>query len=143
MLGLSRIALSLCFAGLFAVAGCGGGDGSVKVSGKVTVKGGGPVTQGIVQLQSDAASGSGPINASGEFTIAGGGVPAGKYKAVFLSTSTGGGYDKPDEPEKRVIDIKYETAATSIDATVDGSPLNFELDPPSGGGAATDADKAN
>ena len=129
-MGLSRFAAVLCVAGLLAVAGCGGGDGSVKVSGKVTVKGGGPVTQGIVQLQSAKNSGNGPINANGEFTIAGGGVPPGKYKAVFLSTSTGGGYDKPDEPEKRVIDARYENAATSIEATVDGSPLNFELDPP-------------
>lgn len=129
MLKMTKFVAAFFVTGLLAIAGCGGGDGSVAVSGKVTVKGGGPVAQGIVQLQSEKASGNGPLNANGEFTIVGG-VPAGKYKAVFMSTSTGGGYDKPDEPEKRVIDAKYEDAATSIEVTVDGKPLTLELDPP-------------
>ena len=125
----------MCAFTIAAVVGCGAGsDGSLAVSGKVTVKGGGPVTQGSVQFQSEKSSGSAPINAQGQYTMPAGGVPAGKYKVAIVSTSTGGGYDKPDEPEKRVIHSKYEDSTTSgLEVTVGSGgskSFDFELDAP-------------
>jgi hypothetical protein len=120
------------------LVGCGkGGPKTYPVSGKITLKDGAPLTNGIVQFQSAEYTGSGSVDANGNYTLSGtgegDGVPAGTYKVLLLSTAIGGGYDKPDEPEKRVVHSKYESADTT-DLTVkvgpDGSDsFDFSVDP--------------
>ena len=122
-----------------SLAGCGeGGVATHSVSGTVKVKGGGALTQGLVQFQSEQFTGSGSIDGEGKYTLSSAGeddgVPAGTYKVLLLSTSTGGGY-VPDggtaEPEKRVIDSKYEAASTTdLSVEVPGGTYDFEVDAP-------------
>ena len=122
----------------FLTTGCGGGGPAThKVTGKVTVKGGETVTQGIVQFSSGEFSGNGPINSDGTYVMSSAGdedgVPAGKYKVVIIGTASGGGYnpDGPPEPEKPIINSKYESTETSgLEVEVPGGNYDFELDPP-------------
>lgn len=134
-----RTALTLFGLSLtIGVIGCGGdGTPTHDVSGTVSVKGKGPLTQGTVQFQNDEFTGSGGIDADGKFTLSSSGeedgIPAGEYTVVFLGTTTGGGYT-PDPsaatPETRHIDAKYEARSTSdVKITVPGGTYDFELDP--------------
>src|SRR5436309_353442 len=111
MIGFSRSSFwSFGVALGFVLIGCG--EAKYPASGKVTVKGGGPLTMGSVEFYSEKATGSGTLRDGGAYTISNldgsAGLPAGKYKISLHGTSTGGSYDKPDEPVKRVIDEKYE-----------------------------------
>lgn len=132
MLSLLCLTLSSC------LVGCGGGGTPThSVSGKVSVKGKGPLTQGTVQFQSDQFTGSGGIDAEGNYTLSssseGDGIPEGEYTVVLLGTSTGGGYN-PDpnasSVEVRHIDPKYEARSTSdLKVKVPGGTYDFELEP--------------
>lgn len=126
------LSLSLCL-------GCGGGGNldTEPVAGKVSVKGGGVIANGIVQFSSGEHTSIGGIAEDGTYTMSsegeGDGVPPGDYTVVFLSTQSGGDIldDGSVTEEKRVIAEKYEDpTATDIKVTVPGGNYDFELDPP-------------
>jgi hypothetical protein len=130
--------IMLAAMGLCLLPGCGGAGYSV--SGTVKVKGGEVLKQGNIQFISKDNTAVGVIGGDGHYKLSSSGqtdgAPAGKYKVVFLSTEIGGGYDKPNEPVKQMIDSKYTNATTTpIEVTVgSGSDsYDFELDPPAGG----------
>lgn len=124
----------LLFSFCLLAAGCGGGPKVNGVSGTVKLKGGAPVTQGNIQFSSGKYTGYGVIGPDGRYslseTAAGAGVPEGTYKVVLLTTEIGGGYDKPNEKPKKVIDPKYEDQAkTPLEVKVPGGNYDFEVDP--------------
>jgi len=103
--------LGVFVAGLvLVVAGCGGGDTApalslVPVSGKVTMKDGTPLTEGIVHLWPQVESETavypgGSIGADGNYelmTDGKKGAPLGKYK-ITVSTKTPPGPGSPPPP---------------------------------------------
>jgi hypothetical protein len=121
--------------GLCLLSGCGGKG--IAVSGTVKVKGGEVLKQGNVQFISSEHTAVGVIDSNGRYSLSSAGqadgAPAGKYKVVFLSTEVGGGYDKPDEPVKQMIDGKYTNATTTpieVEVGSANASYDFELDPP-------------
>ena len=110
--------------------GCGG-ETRYNVSGKVTIKGKGALKQGQINLDSSQNSFSAQVKEDGSYTVKEGVLP-GDYKVSFTGTTTGGGYDKPDEPVVKTVADKYDSAdTTDLKAKVDKdtTELNFELEP--------------
>jgi hypothetical protein len=124
--------------GVCLLPSCGGAGYSV--SGTVKVKGGEVLKQGNIQFISDKNTAFGAIDSNGRYKLSSkgqaDGAPAGKYKVVFLSTEIGGGYDKPNEPVKQMIDSKYTNPTTTpieVEVGSGKSSYDFELDPPATG----------
>ena len=124
---------------LVVCVGCGGSSGTV--SGKVTVKGGDPLTQGMVTFDSGAESYSAEIDGSGNLKFIGDGLPPGSYKVAVIGTEA---YPEGYDPETAdyteevemvpVIDSKYEDSSTSgltIEVKAGGNTIDLELDPAS------------
>jgi len=138
---------------IFAV-GCGG---QCKVTGKVTLTDGTPLTHGEVLFESDNMVAKGSINTDGTYrmgtTKPGNGVPKGDYRVYLLATADnkfrgpdGNLYTIEEMNEKRaqwgnvgspmpiaipVIQGKYESPHTSgLECKVTGSLVfNIELEP--------------
>lgn len=134
---------SLCASILcLSVMGCGGAaDAPQPVSGKVTVKGGGPLKKGTIRFNGTSGkkivSGVGMIDANGAYQLSSlgtnDGVPIGEYTITLGGTEEGGGYDKPDEPVKKVIADKYGSdSTTDIKKSVKAgrNTIDIELDGP-------------
>ena len=132
--------MSLALLLLSALCGCGGGDGlqkfpTVPVKGTVKLKGGAPLTKGLVQFQGGGVTGSGSLNDKGEYTIqiinGQAGLPPGTYDVALLNTAEGSAY--PDASSlKPVIDAKYAGTDTSgLQAIVSGKEgtFDFEVEP--------------
>jgi len=96
-------------------AGCGGGRGSVSVSGKVTYDGK-PLTVGSVSYHPDASKANtgkailvGPIDAQGQYTLTDAGkpgVPPGWYKVTVTAGVPSNPKDEYSLP-KSLIPTKY------------------------------------
>jgi hypothetical protein len=121
--------------GLVVLAGCGGGGGVAKVSGKVTV-GGQPVTGAMINFISATGVASGaPLKATGEYEISIGLKP-GDYKVFVVPASSPDQAPMPGKkpvttPESNVP-LKYRSDATSgLTATLKAgrnANVNFALD---------------
>lgn len=128
-----------------SVLGCGGApDAPQPVSGKVTVKGGGPLKKGTIRFNGVAgagggkkvASGVGTIDANGAYQISSlgnnDGVPVGDYTVTLGGTESGGDYDHNNEPVVKVIADKYGSdSTTDLKKTVKAgrNTIDIELDP--------------
>lgn len=128
-----------------SVMGCGGAaDTPQPVSGKVSVKGGGPLKKGTIRFNGTSAvgggkkvaSGVGTIDANGVYQISSlgtnDGVPAGDYTVTLGGTEVGGDYDHPNEPITKVIADKYGSdSTTDLKKTVKAgrNTIDIELDP--------------
>ena len=126
---------------LVAVSGCGGGaDAPQPVSGKVTIKGGGPLEKGTIRFTNPAkkVSATGTVDATGSYQLsslgANDGALVGDYTVTLSGTESGGGYNPSGEtaPAKKPIDDKYDAdSTTDLKYTVKPGKnvANFELDP--------------
>ena len=138
---------SLCASILcLSVIGCGGApDAPQPVSGKVTIKGGGPLKKGTIRFNGTSgagggkkvASGVGTIDANGAYQISSlgtnDGVPVGEYTITLGGTESGGDYDHSSEPVTKVIADKYGAdSTTDIKKSVKAGKnvINIELDGP-------------
>ncbi len=135
-----RIAAAICSTFvLLATIGCGGG-GFQPVSGTVSIKGGKPLTKGMVRFTKvdtgKATSAVGDIDAQGNFQLSSvskndGALP-GDYTVTLSGTEIGGGYDKPGEPQVKPAADKYDTdKTTDLKFTVKPGKnvAKLELDP--------------
>ncbi|MDB5341661.1 MAG: hypothetical protein JWP89_38 [Schlesneria sp.] len=138
-----RLTVSLCTSILcISVIGCGGSpDAPQLVSGKVTVKGGGPLTKGTIRFNGTGGkkivSGFGTLDAQGAFQISSlgvnDGIPVGEYTVTLAGTETGQDYDHPNDPVVKTIADKYGTdSTTDLKRTVKSgrNTFDFELEPP-------------
>lgn len=115
-------------------AGCGGGDGALQVTGKVTDAAGAPIQcEGGMVLFQPAATGEGAsgkhatggVNPDGTFTMMtrtpGDGMQPGQYKVVLQLWKN---YSK----QELAVPKKYNDATTTpLEATVDGDHTHFEF----------------
>ena len=116
------------------MAGCGGGDGALQVTGKVTSADGSPIPceAGMVLFQ-PATTGenasekhaTGGVKPDGTFEMMtrtpGDGMQPGKYKVVLQLWKN---YDK----QQLAVPKKYGDATTTpLEATVDGDHTHFEF----------------
>jgi hypothetical protein len=128
------VVLLWSIAGCVMLAGCGGGQSHLPVSGKVTHGGAAFTKKGTITFYPDkakgnesTATGTGDLNEQGDFKIMSSGkdgIPAGWYKVTVNSQSP----SNPKEPystPKYNLDKKY--------ASVDTTPLEVEVK--SGAGA--------
>lgn len=133
---------SLCASILcLSVIGCGGSpDTPYPVSGKVTVKGGKPLTKGTIRFNGTSGkkivSGMGTIDDKGNYQLSSlgvnDGVPVGDYTVTLAGTETGKDYDHPDEPVVKHIADKYGSdSTTDLKKSVKAgkNTIDLELDP--------------
>ena len=114
--------------GLFALAGCAGGEKQLSVKGKITI-GDAPLTKGTVAFFPDKAKGNtvkgvagGNIDAQGYyelFTDKKPGAPLGSYKVVVAAESEPSDAKNPYSTRKSLVNEKY----TKPDTT----PLTIEV----------------
>jgi len=116
------------------MAGCGGSDGAMQITGVVTDAGGTPIPceGGMVLFQpattGESGSGkhaTGEVKPDGTFTmmtrIPGDGMQPGQYKVVLQLWKN---YDK----QQLAVPKKYGDATTTpLEATVDGDHTHFEF----------------
>jgi hypothetical protein len=137
---------SLCCLIAFAltVPACGpSGPEMARVRGKVTIKGGGPMTRGTVSFASTdpaRANASSQVGADGTYDLQtrepGDGAQLGEYKVTVSDVETSQILDyipkKPVAKPKALISSKYGSAETTpLSATVKrgSNTFDFELDP--------------
>lgn len=125
--------LFLCSLGILA-AGCGSGNSTTKVHGRVTLDGD-PVSEGIVHFESvggKSASAKGGTIKDGAYTAE---VPPGTFTIKIHAPKVVGkrkAYDAPDSPyiedRKELIPAKYNLDSTRKEEIKgDSMELNFEL----------------
>ena len=120
---------------LFCVLLSGCGDGSLRVSGKVTFPDGSPLTQGTVVFDSGNYTNKAVLDTNGQYNV---GVPAGQYKVYFTFTSLRDEtfVPPPDEPDaQRYIDLIHPSYATLNSTTLScdisrGGQQDFTVEPP-------------
>ena len=144
MMRVSKYRMVAIFVGLvlLSVIGCGGGgDTPQPVSGTVTVKGGKPLSKGIIRFSivggKKATSAFGTLDANGAFQLSSlgtnDGALVGDYTVTLEGTETGRDYDHPNDPVVNVVDEKYTSnATTDLKFTVKPgrNTCKFEVDPP-------------
>jgi hypothetical protein len=126
----SRFAAGLLL--LLLSSGCGSGDSRVRVSGKVSFQGQ-PVGEQTLVLVSEGAPGEFftqpiPLQADGSFS---GEVPVrGTYKVVIEESRAVQEGEKPADPSKKIIPVKYrnrDTSDLSWDIQKSNNYQEFEL----------------
>lgn len=109
---------------------CGCGQGTVNVTGKVTVTDGTPVTGGKVLFSNQEYSASGTIGADGTYSVGGlkdgSGIPAGTYKVRVT------GVERPLDKEIRngpaiILSESLIDDGFSTTCTVENKSLVFDI----------------
>ena len=125
----SVVSLLLCV----VLSGCG--DGSLRVSGKVTFPDGSPLIRGTVVFDSGSFTNKAVLDSNGQYNIE---VPTGQYKVYFTFTSVRDEtfVPPPDEPDaQRYIELIHSSYTTlnstalSCDVSKSGTH-NFTVEPP-------------
>jgi len=134
-----RLVACLTLVALACCVGCGGGSSLAPVSGKVTYKGGQPVTAGYVTYKPDKAKGNnfggepiGEIKSDGSYTLqtkGKPGAPLGAYKVIVS-----GGETPPDNtklPTKQTVNATYshpDTTTLTRDVVAKAAPGAYDLE---------------
>jgi hypothetical protein len=130
------LALLMVFV-LLVASGCG--QNKIKVTGKVSLKKGGPLPGGMVVLSPNEGGleggARGYLQEDGTFVVStdspGDGLLAGKYKVLVVHPPKKGGEDAPPGP--LLFHPKYGDFTSSglvADITSENRHLEFVLDPP-------------
>lgn len=118
------------------LVGCGGGN--VKVSGKISLSDGTPVTGGRIVFVGEVTQGKGAIDKDGNYSLSfdkkNNGVPPGTYKVVingaFFTPANTKTEDEMDTGTRPMVDLKYaEVETTPLTCTVPGDGYDFTVEP--------------
>jgi hypothetical protein len=122
--------------------GCGDKSGVGKtytVSGKVSLKGGAPLTAGVVKFVPDASKGNkssftptGPIGADGTYTLTTegkAGAPLGAYKVLVTTNVPQTGTEKPVQINRKFDDFAQTPLEREVVPTPEEGRYNLEVYP--------------